>query len=59
MTAKDTYHPRKSRDRYIHVRVSDEDRARLIALSHARGSSGAEVIRALIEAAFHSHELAK
>jgi transposase-like protein len=51
MSDRSDYHPRSKRTHYLHVRISEEDRARLVRLSHARGQSGAEVIRDLLAAA--------
>lgn len=51
MTDRNEFHPRSKRTQYLHVRISDEDRALLVALSHKRGQTGAEVIRSLLQAA--------
>ncbi len=45
------FHPRSKRTHYLHIRISEEDRALLVRLSHARGQTGAEVVRALLHAA--------
>ena len=42
------YHPRSKRRLYLHVCISEEDRAALARLTHARKLSGSEVVRLLI-----------
>lgn len=46
--AEASYHPRSKRRLYLHVCISEEDRAALARLTHARKLSGSEVVRMLI-----------
>lgn len=56
---EEDFHPRSKRGAYLHVRISTEDRRKLIALSNAMRLSGAEVVRSLIDDAFEKHEGSK